>query len=92
MNILRPDTFPTWRPPERMIHGDQILLQSPATGNHSKRNMWKFLALLLLALLCQNAIANDAGEDTYMGNFYDKLRQKCTAIGLGKKATSDGST
>ncbi len=54
--------------------------------------MSKLILLLLVALLCQYINAETMDEDTYMGNFYDKMKQKCTAIGLGKKATVDGST
>ena len=56
------------------------------------KKMSKFILLLLVALLCQYINAETMDEDTYMGNFYDKMKQKCTAIGLGKKATVDGST
>ena len=54
--------------------------------------MTNLVAFVVLALFCQLVTAEDSAEDTYMGNFYDKMKQKCTAIGLGKKATVDGST
>ena len=54
--------------------------------------MANFVAFVVFALFCQLVAAEDSKEDAYLGNFYDKLKQKCTAIGLGKKATVDGST